>query len=208
MLCKKHFKVLKKEVTREIKENRGYIKFCSKSFSSQYTNAERVLNYNIKNKVNNSLIKINEGIPKLFYKYKCEKCDSDFEAEKIRNGRKITCDKCKKNRVVKDISEIQNIYELSSRTIQKILKRANVKCVICDWDKTTLDIHHIHGRNIKDADNHKNLVCVCPNCHRLAHENKIEKKELESKSLDKILNNWKEYYNDLSKNGNNMKIYK
>ena len=43
------------------------------------------------------------------------------------------------------------IFELSSRTIQKIMQRAQLKCSICAWNKATGDIHHIvevcHGRN-------------------------------------------------------------
>ena len=39
------------------------------------------------------------------------------------------------------------------------------KCVMCEWDETTLDVHHIEGN--RHTDNSKNnLVFLCPNCHR------------------------------------------
>jgi DNA-directed RNA polymerase subunit RPC12/RpoP len=157
---------------------------CSRGFS---TKAKRSL---INEQVSKKLKKI-----KALYNYKCETCGTDFESYKIRNGRKIVCDKCK--RYVdhsKIISSVSSILELSSRTVRKILKRAKSSCVICGWDKTSLDIHHIHGKKIDECDNHKNLVCLCPNCHRLAHEEKINKKVLEEKSLFYYLKNWKDFY--------------
>ncbi len=205
LLCKKIFEVLKKEVTREVNKKRGYVKFCSKSCSSKYTNAGKILKHNTRNKISNSLLRFNEDTPKALYKYKCGKCNECFEDRKIRSGRKITCEKCRKKRVVYDKNNINSIYEVSSRTMQKIIKKAKIKCALCDWDKTVLDIHHINGRKIEDANNHRNLICLCPNCHRLAHENKIEKEELQKKSLDNFLINWKHFYNDLSKNGHNKK---
>lgn len=203
LLCKSEFEAQKKYVVREIKYNQGYINFCSKKCSTTFTNSKRTLSDTTKNKIKNSLVKFNKDNKrvKVLYNYDCEKCGVSFENTKIRNERKKTCEKCRKKRVVKAIEGVNSLYELSSRTVQKIIKRAGVKCAICNWDKTTLDIHHIHGRKIEDANNHKNLVCLCPNCHRLAHENKISKKELENNSIDKVFIDWKKYYNDLSKNG-------
>ena len=164
LLCKNHFNILKKEVTRELNNNNGYVKFCSKSCAAKYTNPQKTLSIHTKNKISNSLIKFNEGTPKLFYMYKCENCNFDFEGTKIRSGRKVTCEKCKKRRLVKNINDINSIYEVSLRTMQKIIKRANIKCAICDWDKTTLDMHHIHGRKNSDI-----TIRVCCNCHREIH---------------------------------------
>lgn len=90
-------------------------------------------------------------------------------------------------------TEIRSIYELSSRTISKIFKRLNLGCSNCNWNEGTCDIHHINGRKIVDCNNHNNLSLLCPNCHRLAHEKKINKNDL--KSLVEILpNDWRNSY--------------
>ena len=56
------------------------------------------------------------------------------------------------------------------------------------------------GKKIEDPHNHKNLVSLCPNCHRLAHENKIEKSKLLEKSLFFLFEDWKFFYNTKTKN--------
>lgn len=86
-----------------------------------------------------------------------------------------------------------SILDLSSRTVQKIIKRIGIGCCICGWNEGTGDIHHIHGRKVENANNHNNLTYVCPNHHRLIHENKIDKSTLIT--IDKILpENWIDYY--------------
>ena len=51
----------------------------------------------------------------------------------------------------------------------------------------------INGKKIENCNEHFNLTYVCPNCHRLIHEGKIQKSELIS--LDKILpENWIDLY--------------
>ena len=61
------------------------------------------------------------------------------------------------------------IYELSSRTIQKIIARANLSCSICKWDKATGDIHHIIEVSEGGSNEMSNLIYICPNCHRELH---------------------------------------
>lgn len=97
------------------------------------------------------------------------------------------------NPLLKSKLDVNTLYELSSRTIRKVLKRMNLGCSVCGWKEGVGDLHHINGRKIKDADNHNNLTYVCPNHHRLIHENKINKKTIIT--LEKqIGNKWKEYY--------------
>ena len=68
-----------------------------------------------------------------------------------------------------------------------------MKCNRCGWDLGSCDIHHINGKKIENCNEHFNLTYVCPNCHRLIHEGKIQKSELIS--LDKILpENWIDLY--------------
>lgn len=68
---------------------------------------------------------------------------------------------------------IHTIRNLSKRTITKILKRLNLGCSRCGWKETISDIHHIIHRKKGGSDEHENLVYLCPNCHRLAHDGKI-----------------------------------
>lgn len=93
---------------------------------------------------------------------------------------------------------METILQVSKRTITKLLKRANKKCSICGWDDATLDIHHIISRSNGGSDNMKNLISVCPNCHRSIHVNGDAFKtikELKEISLDKTFSDWILYYN-------------
>lgn len=198
ILCKKIFEKQKKYITKELKYNKGEVRFCSKSCSTTYTNSFRVLSDTTKNKIKNSIIKFNQQKERynILYTYDCESCGIEFSSIKIKNDRKKTCENCRKTKVIRDIKNVNNIYELSNRTRVKIIKKSKIKCAICEWDKTTLDIHHINGKKVADANNHNNLICLCPNCHRLAHENKLEKELLLDNSLDKKLSNWRDFYNE------------
>ena len=72
---------------------------------------------------------------------------------------KLSGSKGSKNKYNKDP---KNIYELSTRTITKILKRMtddkNIGCCICGWNESTCDIHHIRGRKINNPNHHSNLT--------------------------------------------------
>jgi len=87
----------------------------------------------------------------------------------------------------------KSILDFSPRTVSKILKRLKVKCCICGWNEGACDIHHIRGRKIPDADSNSNLTVLCPNHHRLAHENKVDEKDLKN-ILDCVGDKWLECY--------------
>ena len=152
---------------------------------------------------------------------KCDKCNIDIVVDKRERNIQY-CDACKKifvedkikNAKTNLLNEIDNthsiavgqstkgkykgnninsILELSSRTVVKILQRLKLGCLICGWNESNCDIHHINGKKVKNCDGHWNLTYICPNCHRLVHTHKIDKSSLIS--LDKILpNNWKDFY--------------
>ena len=88
---------------------------------------------------------------------------------------------------------IRSILEVSSRTAAKILKRLQIGCSICGWKEAACDIHHINGRKVADAQGHWNLTCVCPNHHRIIHDDQIDKSKLIplNQSFPK---NWQESY--------------
>lgn len=63
----------------------------------------------------------------------------------------------------------KNIYEVSARTRMKMIRRLELACFACGWDKAVCDLHHIDGRKQENPHRHSNLTYLCPNCHRLAH---------------------------------------
>lgn len=169
-------------------------KFCSHSCSAECNNKKRILSFKTKEDISRSLSKYYEN-NKMFYEYICEMCKDKFTtAKRIRLGRKIHCDKCKRKVVAfKDLNNIRSILDLSKRTVSKIIKRMKIGCSNCGWDIATGDIHHINGRKIENCDNHGNLTYLCPNCHRLVHSKKIDKKSLIS--LENFVGDkWKEFY--------------
>ncbi len=156
----------------ETKDKRS--KFCSRACAAQHNNTGRVLTLGHKNKVSESLRK--------YYRDNPDKKISHTKA--VDQG--ILSQKGKRKKA-------QSLLELSKRTVSKIMKRAGVGCSNCSWNECICDIHHINGKKIEDADNHNNLTYICPNCHRKAHNNIIEKKDLINLT-DYIGDNWKKYY--------------
>ena len=55
---------------------------------------------------------------------------------------------------------------------RKLNRSGTLPCEICK-EYTILVQHHIHGRNIPNANSAANLANICPNCHNLVHNNKI-----------------------------------
>ncbi len=87
----------------------------------------------------------------------------------------------------------ESLMDISSRTVSKIMQRLGIGCSHCGWNEAPCDIHHIFGRKILDANHHSNLTYLCPNCHRLYHNDKLKPSDVIS--LEKqIGDRWKEYY--------------
>ena len=177
----------------------GSGRFCSKSCSISFGNKNRknVNRNSINQKISQGLINYNQNKEVIEYKYICDKCGKEFISNhKIRNGRKIHCDDCKRKvDHYKDINKITSIKELSKRTITKILERANKGCSICGWNESTCDIHHIIPKAKGGNNEHNNLIIVCPNCHRIIHTlNKYSTEFLQEHSMEKEFYNWRDFY--------------
>lgn len=85
-----------------------------------------------------------------------------------------------------------SIFCLDTQLIRKILNAMNVKCCRCSWGEGTCDFHHIDGRKINNADTERNISLICPNCHRLVHEDKVKKEDL--MPLSKLIGGrWKNF---------------
>ena len=65
------------------------------------------------------------------------------------------------------------LFDVSKRTLVKILSRIGKGCSNCGWNEASCDIHHIVPRSKGGTDDHTNLTVLCPNCHRLAHSRKL-----------------------------------
>jgi len=152
-------------------------KFCSHSCAAKSNNARRLP------KTKEQRKKISESLKRYF----------ELHPEKIRKGDVaaksiIPYTKGKYREYPPD-----SILELSTRTIGKILKRLNIGCSLCGWDKCICDIHHIEGKKIEQCDKHGNLTYVCPNCHRMLHNKLIPIKNVITLE-NYIGETWKKFY--------------
>ena len=150
-------------------------KFCNSSCSAKYNNTRRKHKKSSKNKISKSLKKFNKENPRF----------SKPKEVFFWNGVKTSKHKFNKNP--------KNIYDVSKRTRLKIMERLSIKCSRCGWDEDICDLHHINGRKIKDCHNHKNLSILCPNCHRLASNKRIDKESLITFE-EQIGDKWKKHY--------------
>lgn len=165
-------------------------KFCSLRCSSSYNNRLRNLSESSKQKISRSLKN-----RKFEYEYKCDKCDLVFFLNyRVRQDRAIHCSSCKRKISKRDISKVNNILELSKRTISKIFKRLNIGCSLCGWNCCVCDIHHINPKAEGGGDEHENLTYVCPNCHRMLHNGLIDSDRVINLK-DHIGETWRKKYN-------------
>lgn len=177
----------------------GSGRFCSKSCAISFTNKNRKIDRKqINKKISEGLQKYNKEHPKeiIYYNYICEKCGKEFKSKKIKNGRHIHCNDCKRKVVhFKNIDSLTSIKDLSKRTISKIFERSNKGCSICGWNESTCDIHHIIPKSKGGNNDNDNLIIVCPNCHRIIHtSNKYSIDFLKQHSIENEFNNWKDFY--------------
>ena len=145
-------------------------KFCSKSCAVSFNNRLRIVSETTKKKISDTLS--SKERPTVTKRLSLQK-----HASFVRE------------------TEITTLYDLSSRTAKKILKRMKLPCSNCGWyvEDVSCDIHHIIPRKEGGTDSHDNLTYICPNCHRLAHSDKIKSDTLTSLS-EYIGDKWKEFY--------------
>jgi 5-methylcytosine-specific restriction endonuclease McrA len=89
--------------------------------------------------------------------------------------------------------ELRNLFDMSKRTISKVLKRLKIHCSRCDWYEEGVvgDVHHIIPKKVGGSDEHTNLTYLCPNCHRTVHSGKIDSTELKT-IQEQIGDTWKD----------------
>ena len=100
----------------------------------------------------------------------CKHCGRDFQSTNI--NAKYCSQSCK-----------QKNYRLTSKHIlgkekQLIDNIRKEPCSICNWTESSRDVHHIvpvskGGKNVES-----NLISLCPNHHRMVHNNLISENDL------------------------------
>lgn len=104
----------------------------------------------------------------LQYKQICKHCGKEFMSSS--KNAKYCSDSCKqKNYRARQKSLSEN--GTSIKNYYKVFE--NIPCELCSWDKTSRDLHHIIEVSNGGTNELNNLICVCPNCHRMIHNNLI-----------------------------------
>jgi hypothetical protein len=110
---------------------------------------------------------------KLQYKQICKHCGVEFNsasknAKYCSNSCKQKNYRLKQKDVSKEGRSIKHFYKIFE----------NTPCELCGWDKTSRDLHHIIKVSNGGLTTLKNLLCLCPNCHRMIHDNPISEDDL------------------------------
>lgn len=117
----------------------------------------------------------------------CKNCGNSFTS--TNNRAKYCSDSCKqKNYRLKKRSG--NMFDIR---LEKEIKK--YPCEICGWDLSTRDSHHITPVSVGGKSTIDNLISVCPNHHRMIHNNllsqdylnKIVKSRTISSSLERLI---------------------
>lgn len=109
----------------------------------------------------------------LQYEHICKHCGKDFLS--ASKNAKYCSDSCKQKNY--RARQINLSYEgVSISFLYDLFK--DIPCEICSWKETTRDLHHIVEVSNGGTNSLKNIICVCPNCHRMIHNNLISKDDL------------------------------
>ncbi len=84
---------------------------------------------------------------------------------------------------------MDTLLRADKNAILRIIHRLDLGCSNCSWNEVTCDAHHIVPRAKGGSDHPSNLTYICPNCHRLAHFNKL-------KSFVSIVEQVREYWDN------------
>ena len=111
----------------------------------------------------------------LQYEQVCKQCGQKFMSSS--KNTKYCSDSCKqKNYRARQKSLSEN--GTSIKNYYKIFE--NIPCELCQWDKTTRDLHHIIEVSNGGTNELSNLLCVCPNCHRMIHNNLVSENDIQN----------------------------
>ncbi|MDZ7798428.1 MAG: HNH endonuclease signature motif containing protein [Patescibacteria group bacterium] len=72
----------------------------------------------------------------------------------------------------------ENRTKIPANLKRKVLVEAGHRCAIPTCRNIVVDIHHIVPWSKVKKHEYSNLIALCPNCHRLAEQGKIDRKSL------------------------------
>jgi hypothetical protein len=122
----------------------------------------------------------------------CKQCSNQFTTS-CKNT-KYCSNICKQKNYRLKQKEQTNDY-VSIKYFYKLFK--DIPCEICQWNKASRDLHHIINVSNGGSNTLDNIICVCPNCHRMIHQNFISEDSIKiaienrtiSSSLESLLIN-------------------
>lgn len=62
---------------------------------------------------------------------------------------------------------------IDNKLRKSIYARDGYRCALCD-DTRTIQIHHVVKRSVGGGNHPHNLICLCSNCHALAHGTNLQ----------------------------------
>lgn len=176
---------------RHCKKEFDYLRATEKANHSRHcsSNPNKHKSYeNIKSSVN-KIIDSKLGKKKNFSVI-CDCCGETFAVKERENQfpskEKYFCSRsCANSTGGKRKAELYHYDDVASyRTVA--LRYHELKCIVCGFD-SVVDVHHIDENHANNDP--KNLVCLCPNHHRMVHTNKF-KKDLDLYIKDYIIRQW------------------
>ena len=60
-------------------------------------------------------------------------------------------------------------------------------CEVCGWKEATRDLHHIIPISEGGSNDDTNLVTLCPNHHRCAHNNLVSQEQLKAIAMSRTM---------------------
>ena len=86
-------------------------------------------------------------------------------------------DKIQLKETLKEKQKTEKEQKRLSKLQLKEQVRTDQPCWICGWHNARCDKHRITPGELNGKYHHNNILIVCPNCHRIAHENKTSFKQ-------------------------------
>lgn len=71
------------------------------------------------------------------------------------------------------IRDGEHCYKTRHGWAKAAIKHYGNKCEKCGWAEARCDVHHRHLKSQGGAHTIKNAIVLCPNCHRVAHEQRV-----------------------------------
>lgn len=128
--------------------NRGNGRFCSKSCGIKHSNRVR---------------------DAVFHNHICKHCGRTYTT-----NYKISF-YCSRSCKAKDYYYRAKTHSYDGVILNRL---RSLPCEICGWKESTRDVHHILSSRKGGKDIFSNLVCLCPNHHRMVHTNLISQNDL------------------------------